>query len=116
MRTWYFEDSEPVLDSQGNIKIIEGVDSLAENLDQRFLLFKGKYFLDNTAGVPYLEDILKKPIDPGLVASILNAEVLKEPEVTGIGAVTTDLDPNTRVFQYAVVVENSLGEPIEVTL
>lgn len=115
MRTWSFEDNEPVLDVHGNIKIIEGIESLAENVDQRLQLFKGKYFLDITAGVPYLEEILKKPVDPGLAASILNAEILKESEVTGIGEVSADLDPNTRVFDYSANVQTIFGD-LEVTL
>lgn len=115
MRTWFFENGEPILDSKGNIKIIEGVESLAENVDQRLKLFKGKYFMDTTAGVPYLEEILKKPVDPGLAASVLNAEILKEPEVTGIGEVTANLNPDTRVFDYRATVLNIFGE-LEVTL
>ncbi|MCK5607369.1 hypothetical protein KAR91_36130 [Candidatus Pacearchaeota archaeon] len=110
MRTWYFKDGEPTLDSLGNIKIIEGLESLAENEDQRLKLFFGKYFMDTTQGVPYLEEILKKPVDPDLAASVLNAEVLKEPEVTNIKNIIAGLDRNTRVFSYSVIVESIFGE------
>lgn len=114
MRTWFFENSELVLDSEGNIKTIDGLESLIENIDQRLKLFKNKYFMDTTAGVPYLEEILKKPVDPGLVASILNAEIMKEPEVTGIGAVETSLDPDTREFSYRAEIQSIFGN-FEVT-
>ena len=115
MRTWFFENSEPVLDPAGNIKIIEGIESLAENVDQRLKLFKGKYFMDTTAGVPYLEEILKKPVDPGLAASVLNAEILKEGEVTGIGEVSVDLNRNTRVFSYDATIQSIFGD-VEVSI
>lgn len=115
MRTWYFKDDEPILDAKGNIKIIEGIESLAENIDQRLKLFKGKYFLDNTAGIPYFEDILKKPVDPGLAASILNSEILKESEVLSIGNVSADLDRNTRIFNYNAIVKTVFGS-LEVSL
>lgn len=115
MRTWYFAENEPILDELGNIKIIEGLESLAENIDQRLLLFKGKYFLDISAGVPYLQDILIKPVDPGLVASILNAEIQKESEVTGLGEVAVDLDPGTREFDYQATVKSVFG-PLEVDI
>ena len=110
MRTWFFENNEPVLDENGNIRVIEGVESLAENIDQRLSLFRGKYFLDNTVGVPYLQDILVKPIDPGLVASIINSEISMEPEVTNIGAVEVDLDPGTREFSYSASIESIFGQ------
>lgn len=115
MRTWYFKDGEPALDAQGNIKIIEGVESLAENVDQRLQLFKGKYFLNTTAGVPYFEGIITKPVDPGLAASVLNAEILKESEVTGIGNVSAGLDRNIRKFKYDATI-NSIFGPVEVSL
>lgn len=115
MRTWYFKNNEPVIDKNGNIKIIEGVESLAENIDQRLKLFKAKYFMDITAGVPYLEEIIKKPIDPGLVATILNAEILKETEVTGIGQVDVSLDRETRKLKYAATINSIFGN-LEVTV
>lgn len=114
MRTMYFENGEPALDSSGNIRWIEGIESLAENIDQRFQLFKGKYFMDTTQGVPYLTEILTKPVDPDLIASILNAEALKEPEATSIGEVSTTLDPDTREFSYNATINSSVGI-VEVT-
>lgn len=110
MRTWYFEDNEPVLDNNGNIKIIEGIESLVENVDQRLQLFKNKYFMNLLAGIPYFEEIIKKPVDPGLAASVLNNEILKEPEVTGIGSVTVDLDRNTRKFRYDATINSIFGD------
>jgi len=109
MRTWFFEDGELVLDSRGNIKIIEGVESLAENVDQRLKLFKGNYFMDTTKGVPYFEEIIKKPIDPGLAAAVLNNEILKEPEVTSIGRVSATLDSNNRKFKYDATINSIFG-------
>jgi hypothetical protein len=115
MRTFFFEDSEFKIGADGNFVIVDGVEGLSERLDQRLKLFKGKYFMDNTQGVPYFESILTKPVDPGLAASVLNAEILKEEDVIGVGEVSVNLDPNTRKFDYAAVVQNSLGEDIEVT-
>lgn len=109
MRTWYFEDGEPVLDALGNIKIIEGLESLSENLDQRLKLFKGKYFMNTAEGVPYFEEIIKKPVDPDLSASVLNAEILKESEVTNIRDVVAGLDRETREFSYSSVIESIFG-------
>jgi len=114
MRTWEIVDNEPVLDSEGNISIIEGLPSLAENLDQRLKLFKNKYYMNLQAGVPYIEDILKKPIDPGFAASILNDEILKEGEVTKLGEVNADLERNTRIFNYSAVVDNIFNESITI--
>ncbi len=109
MRTMYFKDGEPELDASGNIRWIEGIESLAENIDQRYQLFYGKYFMNTTEGVPYLEDILKKPVDPDFAASILNAEALKEPQAESIAEVSASLDPNTRVFSYNSTINSTVG-------
>lgn len=114
MRTFFFENNEIELDESGNFKIIEGIESLAENVDQRFKLFLGKYFMNTKAGIPYLSEILTKPVDPGLAAAIFNAEILKEPEAISIGNVSTDLDRNTRIFKYDANIISIFG-PLEVS-
>ena len=59
--------------------------------------------------MPYYQEILIKPNDAGLVASILNAQITAEPEVTRIGEVVADLDPTTRRFTYSATVETIYG-------
>lgn len=111
MRTFFFQNSKFVLNAEGHFTIIDNLEALVERIDQRFLLFKNKYFMGLDQGVPYIEEILKKPVDPGLVAAILNTEILKEaPEVTGVGAVETTLDRDTRIFNYNAEVLNIYGD------
>jgi len=102
------------LDGNGELLVIDGFDALRQKVCQRLSLFKGTWIIDINAGVPYLQDILKKPVDPGLAASILNNEILKEPEVTGLGEVETTLDPQTRLFNYSAQVFSVYSsEPFE---
>jgi hypothetical protein len=103
------------LDGNGELLVIEDLEALRQKVNQRLSLFKGTWIIDINAGVPYLQDILKKPVDPGLAASIIGNEILKEDEVTSLGQVTTDLDPETRVFTYTAQVFSiySTTEPFE---
>ena len=103
------------LDGNGELLVVDGLTALRQKVDQRLSLFKGTWIIDINAGVPYLQDILKKPVDPGLAASILGNEILKEDEVTSLGEVTTELDPETRVFTYTAQVYSiySTTEPFE---
>ena len=106
MRNWEF----PIeLDAQGKIVVLEGLEALRLKINERLSLFKGTWIIDIDAGVPYLTDILTKPIDPGLAASILNNEILKEDEVTSISEVETTLDPETRIFTYTATVNTIYG-------
>ena len=103
------------LDGNGELLVVEELEALRQKVNQRLSLFKGTWIIDINAGVPYLQDILKKPVDPGLAASILDNEILKESEVTGLGEVTTNLDPQTRLFTYTAQVFSiySTTEPFE---
>lgn len=112
MRTLNFPLS---IDSNGEIIVITELEALRQKINQRLSLFKGSWFLNVLAGIPYLQEIIKKPVDPGLVASILNTEILKEPEVLSIGAVEADLDTATREFTYQATLNTSYGST-EVTL
>ena len=106
MRNWEF----PIeLDANGEIVVLEDLEALRLKVNERLSLFKGTWILDVNAGVPYLQDIMKKPVDPGMAASILNNEILKEEEVTSIGEVETDLDPDTRVFTYTATINTIYG-------
>ena len=44
------------------------------------------------------------------IFSVLNAEISKESEVTGIGSVTVDLNRNTRRFKYDATINSIFGE------
>lgn len=97
------------LDGNGELLVINGLEALRQKIVQRLSLFKGTWIIDTNAGVPYLQEILKKPVDPGLVASILGNEILKEDDVLSLGNVSVELDPDTRQFDYAAVVNSIYG-------
>lgn len=97
------------IDNQGLMVVVTGLEALRQKINQRLLLFQDTWFLDSTAGVPYLQEILKKPVDSGLIASIFNSEILKESEVVSIGAVDADLDTQTRKFYYKATIKTIFG-------
>lgn len=112
MRTLNFPLS---IDGHGELVTVTGLEALRQKINQRLSLFKGSWFLNITAGIPYFQEIIKKPVDPGLVASILNQEILKEPDVLSIGEVEADLNPETRKFSYRAVPMTVYG-PTEVII
>ena len=103
------------LDANGEWVVLSDLDALKQKINQRLTLFSGSWFLDINRGVPYLTEILTKPVDPGIVASILNSEILKESEVTEINNVTVDLNQETRNLIYSAEVKTIYGST-EVTL
>jgi len=108
--------------TDGDIQLVDGnfttavdLEGLRQKIIQKLQFFISEWFLDNTDGIPYFQDVLVKPADTGLVASIFNAVILDEVEVTSVGEVEADLDPNTRVFTYRAQIQTIFGD-MEVTV
>ena len=100
----------PEVGANGNLVIANELEGLRQKLISRLYLFRGTWFLDITEGVPYFEEVLVKPIDPGFITSLFNTEILKETDVTGLGQVDFTFDRNTRHFTYSAVVKTTFGE------
>ena len=98
------------IDSHGYLIILSDFESLRQKIYTRLNLFKATWLLDMLAGVPYLQDILIRPVDAGLATSILNTEILKECEVIAIKDVDVSLDNDTRTFSYKATITTIYGE------
>lgn len=72
------------------------VDDPAQRLAQRLRFVKGEWFLDATAGVPYLDTILKKGPNLGHVRSAFRAAILGTEGVSDVDELELDFDRNTR--------------------
>ena len=94
----------------GNFTTVTDLEGLRQKIDQKLQFFHGEWFLNATEGIPYFEEILVKPADAGLVASIFNNVILSEAEVTGIRDVEADLDASTRTFTYRAKIETIFGD------
>ena len=102
------------IDSHGYLVILSDFESLRQKIYTRLNLFKATWLLDMLAGVPYLQEILVRPVDAGISATILNTEILKESEVIRIKEVGTSLDRDTRIFSYQATLATIYGE-MEIT-
>jgi len=104
------DDGNLTIDASGNLEVATDLEGLRQKLIQKLRFFRGEWFLDVIDGTPYFQEILTKPINMGLVTSILNNRIMSEPEVTGLGAVDSNLDPITRRFTYKANVITIFGE------
>lgn len=98
------------LTNQGDIKTLTGLEALALRLKQKLLLQQGELFWNTTAGVPYRDQILTKPVDVGLAASLLNKQILDDPEVNSILKLYCRIDGVTRQLVYKVTISTIYGE------
>ena len=85
-----------LLAADGNLKMVTEAEALGQHVRQRLSTFSGEWFLDTTAGVPWLDDILGKSYDPALAESVVKSEILNTDGVTEIKSFSVGFDRNTR--------------------
>lgn len=84
------------LDATGNLATVKDAEAVGQHVRQRLKTFEGEWFLDTTVGVPWIDQIFKKPYDPVIAEAVVKEEVLDTDGVTGIKDFNISLDPVTR--------------------
>ena len=59
------------LAADGNLALVNDTLAVGQHVRQRLSTFEGEWFLDTTAGVPWLDEILGKAYDPALAESVV---------------------------------------------
>jgi hypothetical protein len=88
---------------------INGADKVAQQIKINLLSFLGEWFLDNTYGVPYLEDILVKNPRMAVVETIFRYHIINIPHVIRVDALSLDWDRKTRLLGVQFTCETDLG-------
>lgn len=74
------------LRTNGELAVVEDAHAVGQHVRQRLKTFEGEWFLDTTAGVPWLDQIMAKNYDPALAEAVVKAEILDTDGVTEITA------------------------------
>ena len=102
-------------DLQG-LRVVDGLESLAQRVQQRLRFPLGTWELDKRRGT---DPVLGRENTPDLVALTYEAAIRDEggTEVTGVTGVRVELDRTTRVLTYYAVVQTIYGSmPLTVSL
>lgn len=75
-----------MLAADGNLAMVHDAEAVGQHARQRLMTFQGDWFLDTTAGVAWLEEIMGRKSDMPLAEALLKAEILDTDGVTGIAA------------------------------
>ena len=84
------------LDADGNLSMVTGAHAVGQHVRQRLGFFQGEWFLDTTAGVPWLDDILGRRYSPALAEAVVKAEILATHGVTEITSFSVSFAQRTR--------------------
>ncbi|MCO6407371.1 hypothetical protein [Hoeflea alexandrii] len=84
------------LAADGNLSLATEAKAVGQHGRQRLQTYSGEWFLDNTAGVPWLDQILGRAYDPALAESVVKSELLDTDGVTEITSFSVSFDKATR--------------------
>ena len=82
-------------------------DGVAQNVRTRLQLWQGSWFLDTSAGTPWLQEVLGKH---SAVDMVIRNRILGTPGVTGITDFESVLDPDTRTLTVSAAITTQYGD------
>lgn len=102
------------LTETGDLALVAGIDSIAQDLRHRCRTFTGEWFLALDAGLPWFTDILGvKKLNLATVRSLLRALIEDTPGVKNILSLDVALATATRALAITFRVDTDLGEFVE---
>lgn len=116
LRNLKLDDSGDLSITAGQLDTVSGLVAVAQAVRTALSLFRGEWFLDNTAGIPYFDNILVHSPNLTVVRAIIRAAVLDVPGVAQVSTLELDFDKDARQLQVDLGIVADLGELVSVNL
>lgn len=88
--------------------LVNSPEAVAQAIKTRFLLWYGQWFLDTTAGTPWIQSVLGKQ-KPDTYNLAIRKRILETQGVSSITAFNTTVDGTTRRVTFTATVETIYG-------
>ena len=92
-----------------NIELVDGLEDVRQRVIQKLRFIFGEWFLNNQLGIPYFQDFFVRPFSVGLASALLTEQVQSVEGVISVNDIFADLDNETRIFTYNVVIVTPFG-------
>ena len=76
------DSNNDLIIEKGNLKLVEDGAETVQHVRTRLQFYLGEWFLDITAGTPYLQQVFTKPVNLANIESILKTRILNTPTVS----------------------------------
>lgn len=90
------DTNDVYLDDAGNLAMVFNAEAVGQHVRQRIGTFEGEWFLDTSAGLPWLKDVFGKAYDPAIAEALVKAEILDTDAVTEITSFSVAFDRGRR--------------------
>ena len=113
MSSFQIDSFDNDLDVTNNeVTLTDGQGAIAQHMQARFRTFLGEWFLDETIGVPYYQEILVKQPNFPLVQSVLKATATETVGITELTKFEFDFTGVDRELQLEIAAMSEEG-PID---
>lgn len=111
MRDIYLDESTGDIAVVGNqVLLMDEEDKIVrQKLQIRLNTAQGEWFYDSEAGVPYFQEILKKPYQKNVVDAILRQTILETEGVTQLLSFNSEFIPSQRKYKLDFSVTTKKG-------
>lgn len=111
-------NGERLISSGANYAFADGIAAVDQGIRCRVSLLLGEYWLDESLGVPWLQEVLVKNPQAIVVKSVIGAAISDTPDVQNVTAFEFAIDAATRrgtvsytAFTTAGTVTATIGSP-----
>ena len=77
------------------------LDAVQQHILQRLRIFLGEWFLDNTIGLPYFQQILVKNPNQAVIDGLLQNQIATTPGVVQLSSFSANVNFTTRVLSVS---------------
>lgn len=93
----------------GDLVPAAGAEAVAQSLRMRLSMFRGEWFLDLDAGVPYFETVLVKNPNMTAIRAVFRSEILATPGVLGLLSLSLNYVAADRSLRVDFAVSTAFG-------
>lgn len=93
-----------------DLKLIDGIDQVIQNVSIRLRFFLGEWFLDIESGIPYYQDFFIKAPNQIRIESLIKEEILDTDGINEITAFEAEFDSSLREFSVNFSAQADEGE------
>jgi hypothetical protein len=110
LRDLYLDSDGDIELSNGDLRTVEGNDSIQQAIGLALSLFKGEWFLDGDLGVPFYEDVLVKSPNLNAIREIFRQKLTSVSGVNEIAQLDLSFDRSSRTLSLTWKVTTDTGE------
>ena len=93
----------------GQLSLNDGIESIRQHLQVRLRFFLGEWFLDQTVGVPYFQNVFVDRPRANVLTTVFKREILATPGVIELEDFALSIDRATRTLSVSFKAKTDFG-------